>query len=106
MEAVAARDEIAHDVVAAAAMGIAHDRMRSVGSVDDDVGRLVHQFSARGAAGLDEILGDLRLPVDGNALAGQAAQIDPDAAMCEPQGEAVMDHAFSQHAFARPRLEQ
>src|SRR5208283_3750543 len=35
MEAVAAGDEIAHDVVAAAAMGIAHHRMRSVGSVDD-----------------------------------------------------------------------
>src|SRR5205823_12882735 len=51
-------------------------------------------------APLDQVFDDLLLPVDGDAPAGQCAEIDPLLLALKSQLDAVVDQAFASHSVA------
>src|ERR1700675_2090782 len=73
---VAASDEIAGEFVCPAVVSIAHLRVRAIEFCDGNLRRVENKVCAGRRPCVDQVLGDLRLPVDRNRAARQALQID------------------------------
>ena len=107
MEAVAAGDEVARDLVARAVLLVADARPRAVEVVHRDVRRLVHRRQVGGAARLHQIARQLGLAVDHHALAaGQALHVDAVAPAAPEHLEAAVHEPLAVHARADADLVQ
>src|SRR5258707_1004543 len=103
---VAAGDEIAGQFMRAPAVRVAYGGLRAVEAFDAHIVRLEYQSSACRDAGLHEILGDFGLTINGDAVAGQALQVDAKRFPGEPESEPVVDQALAQHPLADVRLHE
>ncbi len=106
VEAVAAGDEVALQLVAFAVL---YPGQAWAGT--GDVQRrhllgLVDGLEPRGRAGLHQVAGDLGLAIDGDRLAGQGGEIDAVARAAEAEFDALMDQAFRMQALGDARLFQ
>src|SRR6516162_7870443 len=105
METVAAGDEIAVQTLGHAVVDELDKRMGGLEGVQFDVGGFKENGMAGGQAGGDEILDDLVLRVDGDALARrQFAKIDTMALAVEAEFDAAMLEAFAAETLADSEL--
>jgi hypothetical protein len=106
VEAVAAGHEVAVQLVLGPRVGEADDR----GIGRDALGTHVGHLETDGAAGLearrDQVLHDLLVAVDGDALSGQLREVDALALAVELQDDPVVHGAFGQHAPAHTAVAQ
>ena len=105
MEAVAAGDEVAGDLVLDPVLAIAHLRPLAVEIVDAHVLGFVDRDRAGGLPRIHQIPGDFRLAVHGHVLAaGETAQIDAVARAAEAKLDAAVHQALrvQPRADARP----
>jgi hypothetical protein len=77
VEPVAARDDVADELVALAPVAVPDARRVRLELVERDVVHLEEQRRARGDPRLDQVLHDLRLAVDDDRLPGQLVEGDP-----------------------------
>ena len=95
MEAVAAGDDVAHELLVPAFVAEADRRRRGVEVVERHALDLVPQVTLRGHARRDQILDHLALPVDHDrASAGELVQIDAMATPAESDLDAVVHEPF------------
>ena len=107
MEAIAAADKIADDLVRLAVVLEANARRLAIEIVNADVTRLEQNLSAVMQARLDEIFHHLVLRVDRDrAPAGQLVHVDAVTLPVKTQLDAVMDQPFAAQALAHPRRVQ
>ena len=90
MEAVAAGDDAAAQLVLLTVGDVADDGVVAVDLVDRHVRRLEHDRVAGGEAGGDEILDDLLLAVHGDRVADQLVEVEAVAATLEGQLDAAV----------------
>ena len=95
MEAVAAGDDAAAQLVALAVGDVADDGCVAVDVVDRHVGRLEHDRVAGGEAGGDEVLDDLLLAVHGDRVADELVEVEAVAAALEGQLDAAVGEALA-----------
>jgi hypothetical protein len=100
MEAVAAGNEVALDLLYRSAMAVAHAAAVRLVLVQADIGRLVHRLPAGRGAPIHQVARDLGLAVDHHALADQILEIDPVPLPVETQFDAAVEQAFALHARA------
>ena len=104
VEAVAAGDEVAGELVRLAVLLVGDARPRPVEVVHRDVGGLVHGGQAGRAARLHQVARQLGLAVDHDGLAaGQAVQVDAVATAAPQHLEAVVHQALAVHPRRRRR---
>jgi hypothetical protein len=105
LEAVAARDEVAPQLVLLPFVAEANARLLGIEAVQADALDLEQQRKTGGEPRLDQILDDLPLPVDRRrASAGQLADRDPVSAAAEAQLDAVLDEALAAQPLVKPQL--
>ena len=101
MEAVAAADEVAAELVLCAVLLEADPWPRPVQIVEADRTDLETDLAAGGEPGRDQVSHDLVLAVDGDrAPAAEAGEVDAMAAAGEAQLEPLVDQAFLLQARA------
>src|SRR5690606_29453233 len=92
VEAVAAGDEVAGDLVRGAALAVTHDRRVRIEAVDADVLGFVDGRRTGGGARVHQVARDLGLSVDGHVLAaGEAGEVDAVALAVEAQLDPAVD---------------
>src|SRR5216110_1620391 len=108
MKPVAARDEVAGELLTRACIGEADRGRHPVEIVDAHAGSLEDDLAAGGEPCRDQVLYHFVLGVDRDRLAaGQLGEIDAMAAAGKPQLDAVVHRAFALHALAdADRLEE
>src|SRR5216684_4671343 len=115
VEAVAAADEVAGELLVPAAVPETDLRRVACEIVYADVDRLEQDRSAVGQPPRDQVLYHLLLAVDGHALPDQLAEIDVVQGAAEGEIDPVVKHGFALHALAdaglgeevaRPLLDQ
>ena len=106
MIAVAAGDEVALQLVGLAAVPIAHRRVFAVEAFDGHVAHVELELGRGGRSRFDQILGHLRLPVDGDLPAGQALQVNAQTALRKRHGKTIVDDALLENAVANLCLEK
>ena len=106
MEAVAAGDDAAAQLVALAVGDVADDGAVAVEVVDRHVGRLEHDRVAGGEAGGDEVLDDLLLPVDGDRVADELVEVEAVAAALEGELDAAVGEALAVESVGDAELAQ
>src|SRR5512139_666054 len=104
VKAVAACDEITTDLVLAAFAREPDFRLIAGQVVDSDITDLEQQGSAIREAAFDEVLHDLLLAVDGDALVHQRFEVDAMQITVNADIDAPMQHALALHPFADPQL--
>ena len=104
VEAVAAADEVALQLLRLAVLAEADPGAVAGEIVDGHVLGLEHDLAARGETGVDQILGHLGLTVHGHGLAGERAEIDAVPPAAEAQLDAVVHQADRAHPLANLRL--
>ena len=105
MEAVAAGNEVAGDLMALPVLGIADTWRMAIKVVEADILGFIDRRRANLVAMIHEVACDLRLTIDRHALATrQAEQIDPQTLAVEVEREALMDEAFPFDPCADPGL--
>src|SRR5512139_1797477 len=104
VKAVAARNEIAIDLVLAAFVRELDLRLVAGQVVDGDVTDIEQHGSAIREAALDEVLHDLLLAVDRDALVHQRFEVDAMQITVNADIDAPMQHALALHPFADPQL--
>ena len=107
METVAARHHVAAQLLALP-VGVdeADHRGVALDPLDHDAGDLEADVAAVGEPGRDEVLHDLLLPVDGDALADEAGEVDPVVAALEAQRDPLVRHALAVEPLGQPDLAQ
>src|SRR4029079_18245717 len=99
VEAVAAGNEVAHDLLAHAVLLVGDARPRIVEFVQRDVRGLVHGRQVGGAARVHQIARQLCLAVDGHALApGEALHVDAATVTAPEHLEPAMHQPLAVHA--------
>ena len=104
VEAVAAGDEVARELVLVAAVAVAHDGMAAVEVVHAHVLGLVDRDGAARRARVHQVARDLGLAVDDHALAGESVEVDAVAAAGPADLDAVVHEALGVHARADARF--
>jgi hypothetical protein len=104
MEAIAAADKIAHDLVRLAVVLEANTRRLTVQTVDAGVTRFEQNLSAGMQALVDEISHYLVLRVDRDgAAASEFVHVDAVALLVKAKLYTVMNQPFAAQALAHPR---
>ena len=107
MEPVAARDEVAGNLVIGAVVPIADARMCRVDVVDAQARCLEQEHPAAALARRDQILDDLALPVDGDrAAAGELGEVDVMPRSAKRKVDAVVPQALRQAIADAHRVHQ
>ena len=107
MEAVAAGDEVAVELVRLAVLLVGDARLRAVEVVHRDVRGLVDGRQAGGRARVHQVARQLGLAVDHHVLAaGQAVHVDAVPLAAAQHLEAVVHEALAVHARADAGLVQ
>src|SRR5471032_1252336 len=105
MEAIAAGDEVARDLVADAVLGVAHARAVAVEVVQAHVVGLEDDLETGLVARVHEIARDFGLAVDGDGLAaGCGFHIDTVARSAERHFHAVVDETLAMQPLRRADL--
>ncbi len=104
MEAVAAGDEVAFELVLSAVLAPAHARSVRLELVDADVGDVELDGPSGVETGADQVLHHFLLAVDRDrAAAGQRREVDPVSAAAEAKLDAMVQESFAGEAFADAR---
>jgi hypothetical protein len=107
MEAVAAGDEVARQLMGLVAEAVAHHRAVAVKARHAHVGRAIHGRQAGRGARVHEVARHLGLAVGRDHLAaGQPGHVDRVPGVAVDQFDAVVHLAFARDAFAHARLAQ
>jgi hypothetical protein len=106
VEAVATADEIALDFLVAAAMTEANFRICSGDVVQTDVIDLKKNLATISKSLCDQILDDLLLAIDGDALADQLAKVDLVERAVETEMNAIVREPLALHALAHTGVDQ
>jgi hypothetical protein len=104
VETVAPGDQVAFELLLGALVAEPDPRAVCVEVCERHLGDLEQQRPAGGEPGLHQVLDDLGLPVDHQALPGQLVQRDPVPPVLELEADPVVDESFSPHPLADPRL--
>ena len=103
MEAVAAGDHVAAQLLLGAVVAEADAGRVGLDARDGDVLDLVEQRAAGGEAGVGQVGDDLLLPIDGDRRAtGELGQVDAVADAVEAQLEALVHEPLALEPLAQP----
>src|SRR4051794_37877103 len=106
MEAIAAADEIALDLLVAAAMTEANFRLCAGDVVEAHVVNFEQNLAAVGKPLCDQVLDDLLLAINGDALAHQLPKTDLVQRAVETEMNAVVGEPLALHALAHASIDQ
>ena len=104
MEAVAAGDDAAVQLVVLAAGHVPDDRGVALDLVDGHVRGLEHDRVSGGEAGSDEVLDDLLLAIDRDRVADELVEVEAVPATLEGQLDAPVGQALAVESFGDAEL--
>ena len=106
VEAVTTGDEVAVNSVGGAVLAVRQPGRIGIYIVRHHVLGLIHDYTARGIPGVEQVAGDLGLSVDRDVRCGQVLEVDAVALTAERHSDTLVSLRLPFKALVYPRLAQ